>query len=237
MLPAGVVEPPAERVERLGAGGLRRLQPCLEHQVGELALLLQAAEDGADLADDQLEHRDLLFEQRQHLLLQRAARDQIEHEHLAVLADAVDAADALLDRHRVPGHVEVDQGVAELDVAPLAARLRAQQDRGMVAKLGDGRVLLRAAQAAVEAREGQAGLGKTIGDMGERLAGMHEDELLLLRIALHEFDQRRLLAAPPDRGPAFGETAPTPDRRRCARRSGAKALAAAAGEEPAALSR
>ena len=60
----------AERIERLRTAGLGRLQPGVEHEIGELALLLQAAEDGADLADHQLEHGDLLLEQRQHLLLQ-----------------------------------------------------------------------------------------------------------------------------------------------------------------------
>src|SRR6185503_6273141 len=112
------------------------------------------------------------------LLLQRAARDQVEDKHLALLADAIDTADALLDRHRVPGHVEVDQRVAELDVAPLAARLGAQQNGGMVAELGDRRVFLRSAQAAVEARERQPRLVKAPADAGERLAGLDEDELL-----------------------------------------------------------
>src|SRR5262245_25692978 len=79
----------------------------------------------------------------------------------------------------------------------------------MVTKLGDGRVLLRAAQAAVEAREGHTRLRKTIGDMGEGLAGMYEDQLLLLRITPNELDQGDLLATPSDRGPALGEPAPT----------------------------
>src|SRR5262249_18412412 len=124
MLFACLGEPPADCLEGLGTGGLGYLQPCLEHQVGELPLLLQATKDGADLANDQLKHRDLFVEQAEHLLLQGAARNQIEHEHLPVLADAIDAAYALFDRHRVPGDVEIDQGVAELDVAPLSARLR-----------------------------------------------------------------------------------------------------------------
>src|SRR5262245_58359693 len=79
----------------------------------------------------------------------------------------------------------------------------------MVTELGDGRVFLRTAQAAVEAREGHSRLRKTIGDMGERLAGMDEDQLLLLRITPNELDQGDLLATPSDRGPALGEPAPT----------------------------
>ena len=105
------------------------------------------AQDRPDLADHQLEHGDLLVEQMQHLLLERAAGHEIEHEHLALLADAIDAADALLDRHRIPRHVEIDQRVAELDVAAFAARLGAKQHRHLVAERGDGGVLVGAAQA------------------------------------------------------------------------------------------
>ena len=86
-------------------------------------LLLELAEDRADLAHDELEHVDLLVEDAQYRVLDRAGGDQVEDEHLARLADPVDAADALFDRHRIPRDVEVDQRVAELQVAPLAARL------------------------------------------------------------------------------------------------------------------
>ena len=139
------------RVERFGPGGLRHLQPGAEHQLDEVAVLLDTPQDRTDLADHQLEHGDLLLEQMQHLLLQRAAGHQIEHEDLALLADAVDTADALLDRHRIPRHVEIDERVAELDVAPLAAGLGAQQHRHAVAEVGDGGILVGAAEAALEA--------------------------------------------------------------------------------------
>src|SRR5262245_30423822 len=79
----------------------------------------------------------------------------------------------------------------------------------MVTKFGDGRVLLRTAQAAVEARQGHTRLRETTGDMGERLAGMYEDQLLLLGITPNELDQGDLFAAPSDRSPALGEPAPT----------------------------
>ena len=213
-------EPLAKRVEGLHAGGLGRPQPGVQHEIGELALLLEAAEDGADLADDQLEHRDLFLQQRQHLLLQRAARDQIEDEDLAVLADAVDAADALLDRHRVPGHVEIDQGIAELDVAPFAARLRAQQDRRMVAKRGDGRVLLRPAQAPVEARERHT---PAFARRSATWASVSREWTKTSFFSVRLRPTRSMSAAslPPvvDRRPSVGEFEPKPDRRRFALRS------------------
>jgi hypothetical protein len=55
----------------------------------------------------------------------------------------VDAADTLFDSHRIPGQVEIDQGVAELHVAPLAAGLGAQQYRNPVAKVGDDGIFVR----------------------------------------------------------------------------------------------
>ena len=67
-------------------------------------------------------------------LLQGVAGDEVENEHLARLADAVDPADALLDRHRIPGHIEVDERVAELDIAALAAELGAKKHRHAVAE-------------------------------------------------------------------------------------------------------
>jgi hypothetical protein len=45
-----------------------------------------------------------------------------------LLPDAVEAADALLDLHRVPGQVVVDQGVTELEIAPLSAGLGGDED-------------------------------------------------------------------------------------------------------------
>ena len=152
---------------------------------------------------------DIFFiKQRQQLLLQRAAGDEIEDKQFAALADAVDAANALLDRHRIPGHVEIDQGVAELDVAPFAARLRAQKDARLVPKCGHRGVFLRPAETSVEPRERNAGRFEPAGEVGERFARMDEDELLLGRIAPDEVDERRLLAADLDRRPAVGKFSP-----------------------------
>ena len=105
---AGDIELVAECIECRHAAGLARLEPCIEDEIWELAFFFDIADDGADLADHQLKHRDLLLEQSQHLLLKGAARNEIEYEHLARLTDTVDAADPLLDCHRVPWHVEVD---------------------------------------------------------------------------------------------------------------------------------
>src|SRR5262249_19652333 len=151
--------------------------------------LLQAAKDGADLANDQLKHRDLFLKQAEHLFLQGAARNQIEHEHLTVLADAIDAAYALFDRHRVPGDVEIDQGVAELDVAPLSTRLRREQYGCRIAELGCGGVLFGTAEASLKACACNSRLGKAIGEVGERRARVHKDELLFRQVAPDKFEE------------------------------------------------
>ncbi len=69
------------------------------------------------------------------------------------LADAVEAADALLQQVRVQGQVEQDQVVGELEVASLAADLGADQQTSpllRVGKPGRGTVALQQAHAFVE---------------------------------------------------------------------------------------
>src|SRR5205085_9657841 len=142
------------------------------------------------------------------LLLQGAAGDEIEHEHRTALADAIDAANALLDRHRIPWHVEIDQGIAELDVAPFAARLRAQKEAYMVPKRGDRCVFLRTAQTPVETRQRNAGFFQTTGKMSKRLARIDENELLFGRVAPDEVKECGLFAAGLDPRPSIGQLSP-----------------------------
>src|SRR5215210_3949710 len=151
----GLRYPLAELSECILALRFRRFDPRLEDRFGELALIIHLAEYLPDLADDQLEHVDLLVEDAQHVLFKRAARDRVEDEDFARLADAVDAADALLNRHRVPRQVEVDERVAELQVAPLAARLGREQERCFRLESRDCFVLFRPAHRALKAHDGR----------------------------------------------------------------------------------
>src|SRR5204863_5282744 len=95
-----------------------------------------------------------------------------------------------------------------LNAAALAAGFRAEQHRDVVAEVGDRRILLRSAQAAVETREPRTGSREKAGEAAERLARMNEDELLLFGVAGKQVEQRLLLAAGFDCGPAFGQRAP-----------------------------
>ena len=74
--------------------------------------------------------------------------------------------------------------------------------------LGDRRILLRPAEAAVKARERQPRLFHEIAQTGQGFAGMHEHQFLFVRVAPQEFEQRQLLAAGPDGGPARRQRLP-----------------------------
>ena len=151
-----LIEAPPDRIKGLGSSRLCRVEPCVQYECGEIALFFKPAENSPDFSHHQLEHRDLLVQQLQHLLLQGAARHQIEDEHFPILTDTIDTADALLDRHRIPGYVEIDQCVAELNVAPLAAGFRREQNRHVFAEFGNRCIFCRCAQATVKARKGYA---------------------------------------------------------------------------------
>src|SRR5262245_40425512 len=124
----------AERVERFLAARLSGVQPSVEHEVGEFALLVEAAED-RPTSPTTSSNIEIFSSSRCRICSSRVPRgDEVEHEDFALLADAIDASDALLDRHRIPRHVEIDQRVAELDVAAFAAGFGTQEHRHPVAE-------------------------------------------------------------------------------------------------------
>src|SRR5438477_822175 len=186
---ARLFHPLAEGLEGIAARGFGRGEPSVEHEVWKFAFLLETAQNGTDLADHQFEHRNLVIKQREQLFLEGAAGDEIEHEHFAGLPDPVDTADALFNRHRIPRQVEIDQSVAELDIASFAARLRAKQNICLITKSRDGCVLFGPAHAPVEARERHTGLLEAPRNMSERFARMHENNFFLLRIAPDEINE------------------------------------------------
>ena len=91
---------------------------------------------------------------------------------------------------------------------PSPPELGAQQHRDALAEVGDGGVLVGAGQAAMELRERNAGLRQQRRKPRQRLARLDEDELLLGLVAAEKLDQRGLLGAGAEHGPARGEVAP-----------------------------
>jgi hypothetical protein len=76
--------------------------------------------------------------------------DQVENIDVMGLADPTEPADPLLDLHRVPGQVEIANGVSELEVAAFAAGLGTKQQSSRPAELLDGSLFLQPRQPAVE---------------------------------------------------------------------------------------
>ena len=71
---------------------------------------------------------DLRQQAREHLALARVLGDEVPQAADLVLADAVDAPEALLDPVRVPRQVVVDHQVRDLEVQALAGRVGGEQD-------------------------------------------------------------------------------------------------------------
>ena len=87
------------------------------------------AEDRLEVADGALENADPPVEPLEDLLLDGPLDREVEDEDpLGGLSQAVEPADPLLDDHRVPGKVVVEQDVAELEVEAFATHLAGEQD-------------------------------------------------------------------------------------------------------------
>src|SRR5690242_16362808 len=98
-----------------------RAQPGVGQALLERVGTTEVAEDDVELADHELEKLDLLIEKAEHVCLDRVARGEVDDVRFTSLADAVNAADALLDDHRVPGELVVHEPIAELQVQPFGA--------------------------------------------------------------------------------------------------------------------
>ena len=102
----------------------------LEQQVLERDAVEQFAEHVIDTAAQRLARSLQLFEQpRVNLAFAGIRRDEIPEVANLGLADAVDAAEPLLDLVRVPRQIVVDHEVAALKVHTLAGRVVGDQDQ------------------------------------------------------------------------------------------------------------
>lgn len=81
------------------------------------------------------------------------------------LADAVEPSDPLLDFHRVPRQVEVDETMAKLEAAPFRAALRQHKNAAFAAeRVGDRLALVRRSLSIDEA-DGRSHSCKVRGDL------------------------------------------------------------------------
>ena len=116
----------------------------------------------------------------------RVAGDQMHGMDGTALSDAIDAADPLLEAHRVPRQLEVDDEAAGVvQIQPFARRVGRQQNATPAGcEAGDRRRAFSAVEAAVE-HGGRA---------TDPFAQVHQ------RVAVFGEDERRL-ASPPEQPP------------------------------------
>ena len=103
------------------------------------------------------------------------------------LADPVEADDALFDLHGVPGQIEIDECVAELEVFPFATGLGREEDGDVPGKSCDLSVLFRIAHLAVKEGVGNFMRLQSLADMIQSLEVFDKDDLFFRR--LHELEQ------------------------------------------------
>ena len=192
--------------------GLVAVADGLDQQLAQRAALeLELAEHVEDLAAQRLARLLELFQQ---LAIDVAFAGLLGHQVPEVadlgLADAVDAAEALLEAVGVPGQVVVDHQVGALEVDALAGGVGGEQHLHF--RVVPERLLrlhpLLAAHAAVDHDHGllAAQQGRDAGlEVVQRVAVLGEDDELLVRRGL----RRRDLARAVGTGPA-----PPCDRRR-----------------------
>src|SRR5690606_40601864 len=96
----------------------------------EVDAVLQRAEDLVRSAEDAVEEVELLLQQLEEACIRRVlAVEEVEHQHVVLLAIAMAPADALLHPLRVPGQVVVHHQVAELEVETFGPCFGGDEDR------------------------------------------------------------------------------------------------------------
>jgi len=98
------------------------LTPASQDFLCKLVAGESVAEDQARLAHNQLEKVELLLEKLEQVFLQRAGLNEVVNAHRMLLAEAMEAANALLDLHRVPRQIEVHEPVAKTAGCALRCR-------------------------------------------------------------------------------------------------------------------
>src|SRR3972149_4095066 len=115
----------AERFEaRASLVVVATAHPNLHDDVLKLSLLSQITQQRLDFAEDHLKHVDLVLQDIEDMVFNRLSDRKIENKDISGLTDPVQPPDPLFDPHRIPGEIQVDERIAELQVSALAARFR-----------------------------------------------------------------------------------------------------------------
>ena len=114
--------------------------------------------------------------------------DEVEGVAILVLADAVDAAEALLQARRVPRHVIVDHQVAELEVDAFTSSLGCHANLALGSECFLRVFALVGIHAAVYLAGGVAPAGQVFLDVVERVAVLSKQQQFAT--AIFEFSER-----------------------------------------------
>ena len=184
---------------QLGLEGVERgLYLCVRAaglvHVGNAALDVHAGfqcpENLVRRAKDTVKEPELLTEEFVHALVGLvAAVQEVDHDHVVLLAVPMAAADALLDPLGIPRQIEVDDQRAELEVDALGGRLRSDQDRGAVAEMLDnGSLHVHGARAGEPIRSLVLGLPSLVdvGVMGLVVRPVDRGDLALIPVGTQQ---------------------------------------------------
>ena len=113
---------------------------------------------------------------------------KIEDADSVLLADTVHSADSLLDSHRIPRQVVIDEDVAELEVASFASRFSAYEDlrARKASKPLYGAILFVGLHLSMENVDAPALSGKPFGEESLRFAELGEQQCLRVGIVMEQ---------------------------------------------------
>ena len=163
-----------------------RADDRLDVEIVEHLSGLRRIEDVFGLVDAKFrqDDRQLLLQHLADAVLDRIPDHEVDGPHGVGLADAVDAADPLLQLHRIPGNVVVDHHVAELQVQTFAAGVGRHQEAG---RAGERLLRLRAllqSHRSVETDHRESPVGQKFAQHLLRGDELGEDQDLQIGVAL-----------------------------------------------------
>src|SRR2546428_10412079 len=102
--------------------------PQIHDNAAEVLFLAEFTENHFDLSGNEFKQIDLFVQHLEHVFLDAAGEAEVKNIDLTGLSNAVNAADPLFDRYRVPREVEINDRVAELKIAAFASGFAGEQD-------------------------------------------------------------------------------------------------------------
>ena len=131
------------------------------HLVEELTGLCRV-ENVAGLINAELleDHGELFLEHFSHPVFDRSIKNEVDRSHRIGLPDTIHSPNALLQPHGIPWDVVIDDDVTELQVQAFSARIRGNENPGVLGKCILNPLALVHVHRPVQAYDGKASLGQ-----------------------------------------------------------------------------